>query len=120
MVCHQDPTCHCFHEANGDFKLTVELGDSIASEGKGDYMFVEGKVTDVDGKPIANAIIDTWETDGHGQYDTQVCAPSSNDSALRLFTHLMANISTKIEKARTVEDVYIQLKMGHTLSEQSC
>jgi len=49
----------------------VELGGSIASEGKGDYMFVEGKVTDIEGKPVANAIIDTWETDGHGQYDTQ-------------------------------------------------
>jgi protocatechuate 3,4-dioxygenase beta subunit len=35
-------------------------------------MFVEGVVTDVQGKPIPNAIIDTWETDGHGQYDTQV------------------------------------------------
>ena len=35
-------------------------------------MFVEGKVTDLEGKPVANAIIDTWETDGHGQYDTQV------------------------------------------------
>jgi protocatechuate 3,4-dioxygenase beta subunit len=34
-------------------------------------MFVEGVVTDVQGKPIPNAIIDTWETDGHGQYDTQ-------------------------------------------------
>lgn len=35
-------------------------------------MFVEGKVTDLAGKPVANAVIDTWETDGHGQYDTQV------------------------------------------------
>ncbi|KAF8957385.1 intradiol ring-cleavage dioxygenase [Flammula alnicola] len=49
----------------------VQLGDSIASEGKGDYMYVEGRVTDIQGKPIPNANIDTWETDGHGQYDTQ-------------------------------------------------
>lgn len=53
--------------------LLVELGDSIASEGKGDYMYVEGRVTDLQGKPIPNAVIDTWETDGHGSYDTQVC-----------------------------------------------
>ncbi|KAF8799572.1 intradiol ring-cleavage dioxygenase [Phlegmacium glaucopus] len=46
-------------------------GDSIASEGKGDYMFVEGLVTDIRGKAIPNAIIDTWETDGTGLYDTQ-------------------------------------------------
>jgi protocatechuate 3,4-dioxygenase beta subunit len=50
----------------------VEKGDSIASEGKGDYMFVEGVVTDLRGNPIPNATIDTWETDGFGQYDTQV------------------------------------------------
>jgi len=49
----------------------LEKGDSIASEGKGDYMFVEGLVTDTQGKPIPNAIIDTWETDGFGLYDTQ-------------------------------------------------
>lgn len=47
-------------------------GDSIASEDKGDYMYVYGKVTDTSGKPIPGAIIDTWETDGHGLYDTQV------------------------------------------------
>jgi protocatechuate 3,4-dioxygenase beta subunit len=50
----------------------VEKGDSIASEGKGDYMFVEGVVTDLRGNPIPNVTIDTWETDGHGSYDTQV------------------------------------------------
>ena len=47
-------------------------GDSIASEGKGDYMYVHGKVLDTSGKPVAGATIDTWETDGHGLYDTQV------------------------------------------------
>lgn len=50
----------------------MEKGDSIASEGKGDYMFVEGVVTDLRGNHIPNATIDTWETDGNGQYDNQV------------------------------------------------
>ncbi|KAL0959722.1 hypothetical protein HGRIS_011414 [Hohenbuehelia grisea] len=49
----------------------VEHGHSIASEGKGEYMFVEGRVLDMDGNPIAGAIIDTWEADDHGFYDTQ-------------------------------------------------
>ncbi|KDR72706.1 hypothetical protein GALMADRAFT_761838 [Galerina marginata CBS 339.88] len=49
----------------------VQLGDSIASEGKGDYLYLEGLVTDIQGKPVPNAVIDTWETDGHGLYDTQ-------------------------------------------------
>lgn len=52
--------------------IPVENGDSIASEGKGDYMFVEGHVTDIRGNPIPNAVIDTWETDENGFYDTQV------------------------------------------------
>jgi protocatechuate 3,4-dioxygenase beta subunit len=37
-------------------------------------MFVEGRVTDIEGNPIPKAMIDTWETDGHGSYDTQVCS----------------------------------------------
>uniref|UniRef100_A0A8H7XPZ6 Intradiol ring-cleavage dioxygenase n=1 Tax=Psilocybe cubensis TaxID=181762 RepID=A0A8H7XPZ6_PSICU len=49
----------------------IEHGGSIASEGKGDYMYVEGRVLDFRGNPIPNAVIDTWETDGHGLYDTQ-------------------------------------------------
>jgi hypothetical protein len=52
--------------------VIVANGDSIASEGKGDYMFVEGRVMDTKGNPIAGAVIDTWETDGSGLYDTQV------------------------------------------------
>ena len=50
----------------------VESGDSIASEGKGDYLFVEGRVLDLQGNPIPGAIINTWEADSSGLYDTQV------------------------------------------------
>ncbi|KAH8832023.1 aromatic compound dioxygenase [Flagelloscypha sp. PMI_526] len=47
-------------------------GESIASEGKGDYMFVEGKVLSAtDGSPVSGAVIETWETDGNGSYDNQ-------------------------------------------------
>ncbi|KAI0831162.1 aromatic compound dioxygenase [Trametes gibbosa] len=49
----------------------LENGDSIASEDKGDYMYVEGRVLSTDGTPVPNASIETWETDGHGFYDTQ-------------------------------------------------
>ena len=45
----------------------VENGDSIASEGKGDYMYVEGRVLSNDGTPVPNATIETWETDSHGK-----------------------------------------------------
>ena len=50
----------------------VSKGDSIASEGKGDYMYVEGRVLDTQGNPIPGAVIDTWEADGNGLYDTEV------------------------------------------------
>ena len=46
----------------------VPAGGSIASEGSGEYMLVEGYVRATDGKPIANAVIETWETDSHGVF----------------------------------------------------
>ena len=46
---------------------TVQLGGSIASEGKGEYMYVEGHVRDTSGTPISGAVIDTWETDSKGE-----------------------------------------------------
>ncbi|EIW85817.1 aromatic compound dioxygenase [Coniophora puteana RWD-64-598 SS2] len=64
----------------------VELGHSIASEGKGEYMFVEGTVKGTDGKPIPNVTIDTWETDDHGFYDTQYTSREAPDCRGRLRT----------------------------------
>ncbi|GAA5833970.1 hypothetical protein JCM9279_004177 [Rhodotorula babjevae] len=49
----------------------LQHGDSIASEGKGEYMYCEGRVLGTDGKPVANCTIETWETDDDGLYDTQ-------------------------------------------------
>jgi len=34
-------------------------------------MYVEGRVLTTEGRPIPNAIIETWETDAKGFYDTQ-------------------------------------------------
>jgi protocatechuate 3,4-dioxygenase beta subunit len=46
---------------------TVPLGESIASEGKGEYMYVEGRVLTSSGEPIPGAVIETWETDEKGE-----------------------------------------------------
>jgi protocatechuate 3,4-dioxygenase beta subunit len=45
---------------------TVPFGESIASEGKGEYMYVEGRVLTSKGEPIPGAVIETWETDEKG------------------------------------------------------
>lgn len=44
-------------------------GESIASKGKGEYMYVEGRILSVDGTPVPNADIETWETDENGEHD---------------------------------------------------
>ncbi|PWN92573.1 intradiol ring-cleavage dioxygenase [Acaromyces ingoldii] len=49
-------------------------GGSIVSEAKaeeGELLLVRGKVLDLDGNAVANATIETWETDATGHYDTQ-------------------------------------------------
>jgi protocatechuate 3,4-dioxygenase beta subunit len=45
----------------------VNQGDSIAAEGTGEYMYVEGRILSTDGKPISDAVIETWETDENGE-----------------------------------------------------
>jgi len=45
----------------------VSFGESIASEGKGEYMYVEGRVLTTSGEPVPGAVIDTWETDSTGE-----------------------------------------------------
>ncbi|KAG1776767.1 Intradiol ring-cleavage dioxygenase [Suillus placidus] len=62
----------------------VGFGESIASEGKGDYMYVEGRVLTTEGQPIPNAVIETWETDADGFYDTQYTDRSHPDCRGRL------------------------------------
>ncbi|KAI9569866.1 aromatic compound dioxygenase [Boletus coccyginus] len=64
----------------------VEFGGSIASEGKGEYMYVEGRVLTTEGEPIPDAVIDTWETDQHGFYDTQYVDRTHPDCRGRLRT----------------------------------
>ena len=44
----------------------VNTGDSIASEGKGEYMYVEGRVLDIHGNAVPNASIETWENNSEG------------------------------------------------------
>ena len=83
-------------------------------------MFVEGLVTDLRGKPIPNAIIDTWETDGNGSYDTQVREKSASTQIIALFKKNRHFDSMNQERNLIVEGDSIQLKMVHTPSVQWC
>ncbi|KAJ8596164.1 aromatic compound dioxygenase [Rhizopogon salebrosus TDB-379] len=67
-----------------DDAADVDFGESIASEGKGDYMYVEGRVLTTKGEPIPDAVIETWETDADGFYDTQYADRSHPDCRGRL------------------------------------
>ena len=49
----------------------VELGGDIARGAVGQPCWVEGAVTDSDGRPVAGARVDVWEADDEGLYDVQ-------------------------------------------------
>ena len=49
----------------------IELGGDIASGATGQPCWVEGTVTDTDGKPVRGARIEVWECDEDGFYDVQ-------------------------------------------------
>lgn len=49
-------------------------------------MYVEGTVRSTDGTPIPNAVIETWETDESGFYDTQYSDRDHPDCRGRLKT----------------------------------
>ncbi|KAF8437973.1 Intradiol ring-cleavage dioxygenase [Boletus edulis BED1] len=62
----------------------IENGGSIASDDKGEYMYVEGRILTTEGEPIAGAVINTWEADNNGLYDTQYADRTHPDYRGRL------------------------------------
>ena len=67
---------------------TVPLGESIASEGKGEYMYVEGRVLTSTGEPIVDAVIETWETDEKGEQHFDAFVVCLTVHHLQVFTIL--------------------------------
>jgi protocatechuate 3,4-dioxygenase beta subunit len=49
----------------------IEQGGMITKDVKGELTYVHGTVRDLQGKPIAGALVETWETNGDGLYDNQ-------------------------------------------------
>ncbi len=50
----------------------MPLGSDIAEGIPGEPAFYMGRVTDLDGKPLAGALLDVWSGDGDGKYDVQL------------------------------------------------
>jgi protocatechuate 3,4-dioxygenase beta subunit len=49
----------------------VELGGDISGGASGEPCWVEGAITDIDGRPLGGARIEVWEADDDGYYDVQ-------------------------------------------------
>ena len=52
----------------------VALGTDIGEGVPGEPAYYSGRVTDLDGKPIAGALLDVWSGDGDGKYDVQLAS----------------------------------------------
>ena len=50
----------------------LPLGSDIGKGVPGEPAFYMGRVTDVDGQPLAGALLDIWSGDGEGKYDVQL------------------------------------------------
>lgn len=50
----------------------LEIGANMAGEAPGIPCFIQGKVSDFDGKPLGNVKLDIWQTDGEGLYEAQI------------------------------------------------
>jgi hydroxyquinol 1,2-dioxygenase len=52
----------------------LPLGSDIGEGVPGEPSFYMGRVTDIDGRPLAGALLDVWSGDGNGKYDVQLSA----------------------------------------------
>jgi hydroxyquinol 1,2-dioxygenase len=48
-----------------------QMGESINLDGQGETCLYEGRVLDLQGRPIANAYVDAWSDNAEGFYDVQ-------------------------------------------------
>ena len=64
----------------------MPLGADIAEGVPGEPTLYMGRVTDVDGRPLAGALLDVWSGDGDGKYDVQLSAEPTMKARGRLRT----------------------------------
>jgi len=47
------------------------IGENMTEGAPGEPLFITGTVRGLDGKPLAGAVLDVWQTDGEGLYEAQ-------------------------------------------------
>lgn len=59
----------------GPFHVTgaprLEMGTDLRRDAAGEPCAVSGRVLDTEGRPVAGAVLDVWQTNGNGFYDVQ-------------------------------------------------
>jgi hydroxyquinol 1,2-dioxygenase len=86
-------------------------GDNMAEGAPGIPTFVVGKVRSLDGKPVANAVLDLWQTDGEGLYESQ---KGIDEPWMRGLYHSQADGSFVV---RTVAPIAYTIPMDGTVGE---
>jgi protocatechuate 3,4-dioxygenase beta subunit len=66
----------------GEHRVTPD-GTDISASLKGEKMFVQARVTDLGGAPLAGAAVDVWHADDEGFYDSQRPSYASEGSSSR-------------------------------------
>jgi hydroxyquinol 1,2-dioxygenase len=86
-------------------------GANMAKGAPGIPTFVVGKVRGLDGKPVANAVLDLWQTDGEGLYESQ---KGTDEPWMRGLYHSQADGSYVV---RTVAPIAYTIPMDGTVGE---
>jgi hydroxyquinol 1,2-dioxygenase len=63
-----------------------QMGDRLGVDAEGDTLFVSGSILDLNGEPIAHALIDVWQPNSKGLYDIQDPAQSPGNFRGRFIT----------------------------------
>jgi len=63
------PKGRCQWDPNGQYAWKETVGDNLVTpDATGEKIRIEGRVTDGDGQPINDAMIEIWQADGQGRY----------------------------------------------------
>ena len=63
------PKGRCQWDPNGSYSWKETVGDNlVTADASGTKIRVEGRITDGDGAPINDAMLEIWQADGQGRY----------------------------------------------------